>query len=174
VTPQRRLDNFPIGVSRGSGEGMNTLGLERNSTLLNALVASRVMSSRSWGFWQGWTGVESKNQIDGNLIFGGYDAEKVTGPNITLSIKNSVIPDPNCFVVTITDIKMNLKNGSSPSLFGNNKGAAASACVEPHFDKLSLQESMWNAFLAISGSTYVDRSTSASSFWGMLIQADGA
>jgi len=69
---------------------------------------------------------------------------------------------------------MNLKNGSSPSLFGNDKGAAASACVEPHFDKLSLRESMWNAFLAISGSTYVDRSTSVLSFFGMLIQADGA
>jgi len=100
--------------------------------------------------------------------------QRVTGPNITFPTKNSVIPDANCFVVTITDIKMNLKNGSSPSLFGNDKGAAASVCVEPHFDKLSLRESMWNAFLAISGSTYVDRSTSVLSFFGMLVQADGA
>jgi len=153
---------------------MNSLGLGRNSTLLNALVSSGALSSRSWGFWQGWTGVESKNQIDVSLIFGGYDAEKVTGPNITLPTRNPAIPDANCFVVTITDIRMNLKNGSPPSLFGNDKGAAASACVEPHLDKLSLRESMWNAFLAISGSTYVDRSTSVLSFFGMLIQADGA
>jgi len=64
-----------MGVSRGQGEGINTLGFGRNSTLLNALVASGALSSRSWGFWQGWTGAESKNQIDGNLIFSGYDAE---------------------------------------------------------------------------------------------------
>lgn len=174
VTPEKNLPDFPLGISRGQGETMNTLGLGRNSTLLNALMDSDAIVARTWGFWQGWTGAESRHQFDGNLVFGGYDEAKTIGPNITLPTSAPDDLDTDCYLVTITDIKMNLKNGSSPNLFGPNKATAARACVEPHFDTISLSQGMWDTFLSISGSTYVERSKSVIAFYGMLIEADGA
>lgn len=153
---------------------MNSLGLGRNSTLLNALVDNRMIAAKTWGFWRGWTGTEPQYQIDGNLVLGGYDAEKITGPNITLPTSAADNLNTDCYLATVTDIKMNLKNGSSPSLFGPNRATVMRACVEPHFDTLSLSQSMWESFLAISGSTYVNRSDSVIAFYGMLIEAEGA
>lgn len=76
-----------------------------------------------------------------------------------------------CYIATITDIKMNLKNGSNLSLFGPNEAAAAKTCLEPHFTTLSLSYDMWEAFLSISGSTYLDRANTDIAFQGMLIEA---
>lgn len=174
VTPNNRLSNFPLSISRGQGESINTLGLGRNSTLLNALVDSGAIAAKTWAFWQGWTGAEQEHQMDGNLVLGGYDTRKITGPNITLPTSAPHNLNTDCYLATITDIKMNLKNGSSPSLFGSNKAMAARACVEPHFDTLSLSQSMWETFLRISGSTYVGRSNSVIAFYGMLAETDGA
>ena len=174
VTPALNMSNFPLGVSRNQGETMNSLGLSRNSTIMNALVQNGDLAARVWSFWQGWTGAEPEHQIDGNLILGGYDAEKVMGPNITLPTGQPEQPYKGCYLVTVTDIRMNLKNGSSPSLFGSNNALALKACVEPHFTANSIPEDLWDSFLSISGSTYVGRSTSVIAFWGMLIEADGA
>ncbi|KAL6715894.1 hypothetical protein ACLMJK_006855 [Lecanora helva] len=174
VTLGKNLPHFPFGISRGQGETMNSLGLGRNSTLLNALVDSGMIAAKSWGYWQGWTGAKQQYQIDGNLVLGGYDSDKITGPNITLPTSAADNLDTDCYLATVTDIKMNLKNGSSPSLFGSNRATVGRACVEPHFQVLSLTQEMWESFLAISGSTYVGRSDSVVAFYGMLIEADGA
>lgn len=124
VQSTQTLSGFPLGISRGAGESMNTLGLGRNSTLLNALVNNGTIAARVWGFWQGWT---SQNQMDGNLVLGGYDMNKISGPNITLPTSTPDDLNTDCFLATVTDIKMNLKNGSSPSLFGPNR--AGDLCV---------------------------------------------
>ena len=174
ITDQKSLSSFPLGVSRGQGESMNSIGLGRNSTLLNALVDSGTIAARTFGFWQGWTGAEQEHQMDGSLILGGYDSQKLTGSNITLPTSSPDNLDTDCFLATITDIKMNLKNGSSLSLLGVNKATVARACVEPHFSTLSLSQAMWEKFLSISGSTYVGRSNSVIAFYGMLIETDGA
>ena len=174
VTPEKSISNFPFGISRGQGETMNTLGLGRNSTVLNALVDTGSIAARAWGFWHGWTGAEPQYQMDGSLVLGGFDAAKVTGPNITLPTSTPDDLDTDCYLAIITDIKMNLKNGSSPSLFDANKGTAARACIEPHFDLLSLSQTIWETFLRISCSTYVSRSYSVVAFYGMLVKANGA
>lgn len=111
---------------------MNSLGLGRNSTLLNALVDNGDIAARTWSFWQGWTGAESQYQIDGNVVLGGYDANKISGPNITLPTSTPDDLNTDCFIATITDIRMNLMNGSSLSLFGPNK------VMPPSFAILSL------------------------------------
>jgi len=92
-------------------------------------------------------GAESQFQIDGNLVLGGYDTAKVWGQNLTLPTRNPDIPDANCMLVTLTDIRMDFKNGASQSLFGNDTGPAMPACVDSHVDKLSLTPRMWNTFL---------------------------
>lgn len=167
------IPQFPLGIMRGQGEQMNTLGLAQNSTLLNFLAANGTIPSRTWSLWQGWTGADKEHQMDGTLVLGGYDAAKIKGDNVTFPWTSTDI-DANCRLVAITDIKMNLKNGSSPSLFGADHATAQKACVEPHFNTLSLPLDLWQTFLAISGSTYVDRSLSPLAFFGMLVEADGA
>lgn len=118
VTPTKNISQFPLGISRGAGENMNTLGLGRNSTLLNALVNNGDIAARAWGFWQGWN---SQYQMDGNIVLGGYDMNKISGPNITLPTSTPDDLNTDCFLATVTDIKMDLKNGSSLSLFGPNR-----------------------------------------------------
>ena len=121
---------------------MNTLGIGRNSTLLNTLFSAGAIASRTWSYWHGWAGAESQHQIDGNLTVGGYDAAKTLGTNVTLPFTNSEPENcPSGYIVTITEIKMNLKNGSSPSILGaSNKGSAMRACVDGLFPTMMLSE----------------------------------
>ena len=174
VTPQTSLDSYLMRVSRGPGETMNTLGLGRNSTLLNELVDGGLISSKTWGFWQGWTGAESINQIDGSLILGGYDADKTTGPNYTFPTSTEDSFTADCYLVTVIDIKMNFENGTSLSLWGPSKSKEEKACVLPHFEVLSLPEDVWDLFLELSGSTYIGRSVSPLAFYGMLVDQSRA
>jgi hypothetical protein len=115
------IPRFPLGIFRGKQNPMNTLGLGTNSTLLSSLISAGAIVSKSFGLFQGWTGVQSQYQTDGGLTLGGYDAAKVTGNNITLPLTLQY----NCYnglVVSVTDIKMNLKNGTNASIFGESQG----------------------------------------------------
>ncbi len=173
MTANVSIPRFPISVSRGPGETMNTLGLGANSTLLNFLSSVGSIPSKTWSYWQGWTGAEAQHQMDGTLVLGGYDAAKISGDKITIPM-NTMNETHNCYISTITDIKMNLKNGSNLSLFGPNQAAAAKACLEPHFTLLSLSYDMWKTFLSISGSKYLYRASTYLAWQGMVIDADGA
>ncbi|KAG8532022.1 uncharacterized protein KY384_003658 [Bacidia gigantensis] len=172
------LNTFPVGIDRGDGEisngkGLHPLGVGINSTIMNALEHASAITSKTWSLFLGWAGAETDQQTEGSLVFGGYDKAKFTGPNVTTSMQSA----PNCqqgLVMTITDIKMNLKNGSSPSILGTSQGSALKACIEPAATYMSLPEDVWSSFLNVSGSTYVDRSYSLLNFYSMLITATGA
>lgn len=175
MAPIKGVSDFPLGISRGEGEWMNTIGLGRNSTLLNALVINGDIAARVWGFWQGWSG-DYQHHKDGSLVLGGYDVNKTIGPNITIPTNTVEAIDINCFPVTVTDIKMDLTNGSSFSLFGSVRGTAKRACVNPSgkFSSLELSNDLWDEFLLISQNTFVKRTVNPFAFWSMLIEADGA
>ncbi len=161
------LANFPFGVNRGKSDNRNGLGMGRNSTLMNALVSNGTISSKSWSFWNGWTGAEAQHQMDGSLILGGYDAAKISGRNITLPFSN----ENDCsqgYLVTISDIKLNLVNGSTPSILGPSHGSAMKACVAPDYPIISLSIDIWTAFVEASGVTELGRSF-GTNFFGMLI-----
>lgn len=170
------LTTFPLGIVRASEDpssSMNVLGLGRNSTLLSGLISAGAIASRTYGLFQGWTGGEPQWQTDGSLTLGGYDAAKVTGNNITLPMS----PEGDCnsgYIVSVTDIKMNLKNGSNVSILGQSAGSAMRACIEPGFNPISLSEDIWWAFTNVTGVEEEFRSTSPLEWWGMMIPADGA
>lgn len=108
--------------------------------------------------------------MDGNLVFGGYDAAKIAGNNITLPF----ITDSHCpegYIVTISDIKMNLLNGSNPSILGPSAGSALRACIGPGYPLMSLSQDVWDAFVKVSGVREVGRSNQTN-FFGMLIATD--
>ena len=164
---------FPIGVNRGTVDRHNGLGLGRNSTLLNRLFSNGSIASRTYSYWHGWTGTEASQQVDGLLTFGGYDAAKVSGNNITLPFSNDI----NCsgYVVTINDIQMNLKNGSNISIIGASAGSALQACINPTYEAMSLSEDIWNRFVNVSEVTPApDERALGVNMWAMLILASGA
>jgi len=164
------LAKFPFGVNKGKVDNVNALGVGRNSTLLNTLVSRGDIASRTYSFWDGWTGAEPQHQMDGNLVIGGYDAAKISGNNITLPFST----DSVClegYIVTISDIKMELPNGSSPSILGSFAGSQLRACVGPGYPIMTFPQEVWNAFVKVSGVTEVGRSLQTD-FLGMLIASN--
>lgn len=129
--------------------------------------------SKTFSIFQGWTGAQSSSQTDGSLILGGYDSAKITGNNITLpfAVEDSC---PSGLVISVTDINMNLKNGSNVSIIGESRGSAIRACIEPSFSPISLSEEIWWAFTNVTGVAETGRSASPINLWGMIIPADGA
>lgn len=141
--------------------------------MLTFLKTTGAIGSKSWGFWQGWTGAEASQQLDGSLIIGGYDEAKLTGPNVTLPIQY----DDSCpggLLITVTDITMNLKNGSDLSILGASHASALRVCVNPTPSFIGMPYDMWTGFLNNSGSTEVGRSDSHLNFFSMLVQGDTA
>lgn len=169
------LPHHPIGVQKGTVDHQNALGLGRNSTILNTLFSNSTISSRTYGWWHGWTGAESSQQMDGSLTLGGYDAAKISGSNITLPFTENNWDCLSGLGVTITDIKMNLRNGSDITVLGASRGSAMKACLAPSYEVMSLSEDIWNAFVNVSEvSPAEDERSRGINFWGMLIEAKGA
>ena len=113
--------------------------------------------------------------MDGSLTFGGYDSAKITGKNITLPFSNNVFDCLGGLIVTITDIQMNLRNGSDIGILGVSRSSAMKACLATSYNVIDLPEDIWNAFVNVSKVTPAENSRSGgTNFWGMLIDADGA
>ena len=166
------VPEFPLGIFR-SDDGQNTLGLGRNSTLLNAFSSAKAIYSRTFSIFQGWTGGQTPFQTDGSLVLGGYDSAKIMGNNITLPLA----VEASCMsglVISVTDIQMNLPNGSNVSIIGESRGSAMRACIEPAFSPISLSELIWWAFTNVTGVAEVSRSGSPINSWGMILPAMGA
>ena len=167
------LPGFPLGIIRGRQDPMNTLGFGLNSTLITRLMTIGAVSSNTFGMFQGWTGELSQHQSDGGLTVGGYDASKIAGPNITLPM----VKQDDCttgLVVSISDINMNLKNGSNVSILGESQGSAMKACIDPNFTPITLSEDIWWAFENVTGVNDTGRSVNPTSYWAMTVPADGA
>ena len=164
------LQKFPLGIVRGHQNPMNTLGLGGNSTLLSSLVGIGATYSNTFGLFQGWTGGLSQYQTDGALTLGGYDMAKISGGNITLPITQQY----NCatgMIISVADIKMNLKNGSNISIIGQSQGSSTRVCLEPDLTVMTLSEDIWWAFTNITGTNETGRSVSPLNYWAMKIPA---
>lgn len=169
------VSRHPLGIIRGSSAGRNGMGLGVNSTLLSALTSTGAIASRSWGFWEGWTGANSSTQLDGSLVLGGYDAAKVTGGNLTLPISTQ---GPTCtsgLVITVIDVVMNLRSGANKSIIGPSAGSAFQACVIVDYPLMSMSSDIWDSFITTSKSTPMGRSAAGGfNFRGMLISTEDA
>lgn len=165
------LSNFPIEIKIGTeGTSANKLGLAKNSTLLNRLSSAGLIHSKTWAYYQGWTGAETRHQLDGSLVFEGYDEVKKIGQNTTISFSN----DDQCvsgLLVTIHDIKMNFLHGTNQSIFGSFAGSAMDACLVPNIPLLDLPVGLWNSFVKLSGVNVLGRSVGINA-WGMLISGN--
>ncbi|KAK8096280.1 Peptidase aspartic [Apiospora kogelbergensis] len=126
------LEDFPFGVANAPGskqayEAMNQLGLGPNSTLLNRLVSSNKIASRSWGFWWG-RGYGMSQPMDGSLVLGGYDKARVRGAPMAFELA----PQPDCpsgAILDLVDMKLKSQSGATSSLIPSGK--SQSICLWP-------------------------------------------
>ncbi|KAH6867716.1 aspartic peptidase domain-containing protein [Thelonectria olida] len=129
------LEEFPIGIPRLKWDAgytlLHPLGLGSNSTYLNALRAAEKVSSRVWSIF--WGRMWVKDPIDGSLVLGGYDEEKVIGKNYTAPlVYDDYTGTGGCWTgmkVTVSDIRVNFRDGSDKSIFPSN--TALPCCLVP-------------------------------------------
>jgi len=90
---QQNLDiaNMPVGIPRFAWDHgyslMHGMGMGRNSTLLSSLHSAGKIGSKVWSIFWGRMWVD--DAIDGSLVLGGYDSDKVIGNNFTAPLDYS-------------------------------------------------------------------------------------
>lgn len=129
------LPDFPMGVALNdfglqSYYPQMTLGLGINSTLLNVLKSSGKIASRTFSFFAGRMGGIPSAQMEGSMLFGGYDKAKVTGRKFTSPFTPGIQCSTN-MVVAITDIVLNFPNGTNVSIFEDTRSQSITACIIP-------------------------------------------
>ncbi|KAK4234449.1 aspartic peptidase domain-containing protein [Achaetomium macrosporum] len=110
---------------------LHAVGLGSNSTYLNALFRSGQIPSRVWSMFWGrmWTG-NAATDMDGSLVLGGYDQEKVIGRNVTQPLDYS--EDTGCWTgmkVTVSNVVVNFRNGTDYGIMPRN--SAVPCCIVP-------------------------------------------
>ncbi|AEO71934.1 uncharacterized protein THITE_2148504 [Thermothielavioides terrestris NRRL 8126] len=140
---------FPIGIPRQIWDNgyttLHVLGLGSNSTYLDALVRAGQIPGRAWSVFWGrmWTG-SSATDMDGSLVLGGYDEEKVIGRNFTQPLDYS--EETGCWTgmkVTVSDMVLNFRNGTDASIMPHN--SAVQCCIVPQ------RQLLWEAPTDIVG-----------------------
>ncbi|KAL8708456.1 MAG: hypothetical protein Q9225_007598 [Loekoesia sp. 1 TL-2023] len=171
------VEDVPIAIIRNVRQGTNLMGLGRNSTFVNALIAKGAIPSKAWGLAMGWQGATPNHQADGSLVLGGYDSAKIHGLNSTYPFAEDASGSkcPGGLVVTISNIALNLANGSSPSLLPPSAGSALRACLDPSFQLLQLPQDIFLNFLDVMNyrGNYPDRSHGIN-YWGMVVKSEDA
>lgn len=128
------LDDFPVGMPGfdvgGIFDTQANIGLGRNSTLLNALRDAGHISSRTYSYWWGRNSAASSNAMDGQLVLGGYDAAKVTGPNITQKLQPPIGSCGSGMYLTITNMILGFPNGTKADMMAPS---TSSACIQLDF-----------------------------------------
>ncbi|KAK4554535.1 hypothetical protein LTR86_008389 [Recurvomyces mirabilis] len=114
----------------GRFDSQANIGLGANSTLLNALVDAGHIASRTYSYWWGIDNPNTNVAMDGQIVFGGYDAAKTTGPNITSTLLNWTAPCPSGMYLTLTDVVLDFPNGTTSSILSPS---SLSACIQPDF-----------------------------------------
>lgn len=128
------LSNYAIGMPGfdfgGAYNRQAAIGLGHNSTILQSLKDQNSTASRSWSYWWGIDNSASRSAMDGQIVFGGYDAAKVTGEPFTQQLQE---PSANCqsgMYLTLTNMLLNFPNGTSSDL---NPSSVITGCLQPDF-----------------------------------------
>ena len=152
------LPEFAIGMPQMSSgsifDSQHNIGLGSNSTFLRSLRQTGRIASRTWSWYWGQDGVTGKNQMDGSIIFGGYDKAKTTGSRYT---QNLVLPEENCqsgMRLTVTDVRLDFPNGTTTGILGNKQ---ILACLQPDFPVLLTmpEDPYYNNFQSLTQTQYV-------------------
>ncbi len=180
LNDETALDDFPLGIALNDwGAQMYhpqaALGLGMNSTLLNNLKDSGKIASRAWSFFWGRDGGSRSSQLDGSLVLGGYDQAKLSGKGYVDSLQPSTSPCASQMQVAITDMILNLSNGTNVSIFPGSDSSTLPACIVPDYPvlmTLPLSPYVDNLFEITGGSGKEHERSYGINFWAMRYFAD--
>lgn len=167
------MEDVPISIVRSEGQpwnptiDINMLGLGNNSTFMAALSSANAIASKTWGLALGWQGADASHQTDGSLVLGGFDAARTNGTNATYPFSKGT-PCSGQLVVTVSDISLNFKNGTTAGLLPPSTGSAIRACLSPDIPWMTIPLEYWLNFLDLTdyAGNEPDRSRGLS-YWGM-------
>ena len=126
------LSRFPIGIPRLDWDHgyttLHALGMGANSTYLNYLKDTGRIGARAWSIYWGrmWT---SNNPLDGQVVLGGYDQNKVLGQNHTQALDYSSTGCWTGMKLNIADIVVNSRQGDDTSILPAN--TPLPVCIVP-------------------------------------------
>ncbi|KAI1452190.1 acid protease [Annulohypoxylon moriforme] len=125
--------NFPVGLPTINWDNSDTMshamGMGMNSTIINALFEAGQISSRVWSLFWGRMWVNDDSAVDGSLVFGGYDQQKIIGSKHVQALDFS--ENTGCW----TGMKVSILNitrrrfGSATSLL--DPSTEIMACIVP-------------------------------------------
>lgn len=167
------VSSMPIGVPRLNWDHgyttLHTLGFGSDSVYLRTLVKAGKIPSHVWSFF--WGRTASPNQIDGSVVLGGYDREKVTGQNYTQRLDYSEAT--GCWTgmkVSISGIEANFWNGTNRNII--DKDQPVSVCIVPQRQHLlEAPVSVLTSFMAVT--SMKSSKSSGGLQWADLVIDDG-
>ncbi|PGH02770.1 hypothetical protein AJ79_07535 [Helicocarpus griseus UAMH5409] len=145
LKPDTTIEQLPLYTPKAGTPPQGSIGLGRASTFLNALKSQKKIASRSWSLFWGWQGLEAANQMNGNLVFGGYDKAKAKGANYTKEL-GDVKECSSGMVVFVKSIQITTWYGDKNSVF-DDAGTALKMCIRPDFPPISLPEPVFYDFI---------------------------
>lgn len=90
INQDTSLLDFPIDVNLASASRRNMLGVGISSATLSYLKRSTKIKSSVWSYWDGLYGLADSDNMDGPVVFGGYDLAKISGPAFTCTQSNLI------------------------------------------------------------------------------------
>lgn len=180
----RAVQGFPLGLldpninthSLVIGLGRAALGLGKNSTVLSKLKSAGFIGSRTFGLWWGLAGATPAAQVEGSLVFGGYDAAKIKsgGKNHTGSITEATLC-PSGMTIMIASMVLNFPNGTNPSLLDLSLGGAllqACICLQCSLVLMMPLDPYYQRFETLTNTHYIDRSMGINFFNMLYLSSD--
>ncbi|KAG8161317.1 hypothetical protein KVR01_009581 [Diaporthe batatas] len=108
------------------------IGLGGNSSILNVLKNSDKILTRTYSFFYGFLGGRTSTRANGQMVFGGYDASKVSGQGSEHSLATAETKCPSKLVVIVTGMALRFANGTETNIFGTSDSSALAVCIDPN------------------------------------------
>lgn len=135
-----------------------SLGMASSSPFTAAFRKDRWVTSNTWGFFSGWTGVTTDTIQDGALVLGGYDAGKIDAPFTSFPINSRQCTHS----VFLKEIKM---FGRTVNKLGSSgEPVEIWGCVDPRLNGLYAPEPLYEAILETLNGIVSETSASSASF----------
>ncbi|USW57577.1 Putative aspartic peptidase A1 family, aspartic peptidase domain superfamily [Septoria linicola] len=168
VISNATLTDYPIGMPGfdfgGTYNRQAAIGMGQNSTLLQRLKDQGSIASRSWSYWWGIDNSASRSAMDGQMVFGGYDAAKVVGKPFTQQLQNATANCQSGMYLTFTNMLLNFPNGTTRDI---NPLSVITGCVQPDFPtvmSIPAEPYFW-AFQNVTETGFMNRSVGT--YWFM-------
>lgn len=163
----KELEEYPFGIPRMRWDHgytyLHALGLGSNSSYLHVMREAGRIASRSWSMY--WGQEYTDDNIDGSIVVGGFDSEKVMGEPHTFPLDYDDYESPTgCWTgikVNISEVVLNTRDGEDHTIWDKEM----SVCIVPQRQTLlEATDEFLNAFQQATVSESIDTAEGLS--WG--------